>query len=586
MKKTDRYIYSILISALLLTVTDLCAQNKRVYHNYMINRLQKGLNINGFKGQDTIQHFFLEFNGGPTFSLIQGLNKEVQTPGFELGIALGRWFTPVNGFRLGVFGKRYNSSLTGEKIQANSWGINLDYLANFSALGNEFNPVRRFEMLGIIGGEYSFSKHSGNNYRNWGIRTGLQARYAMDHGSVFYIEPRIGIYSDNLDYTSNWRKYDIAGSILVGVEFRTFPSSMRYTHRFRSSKFKDHYFMFSGMGLGSLITKGNEDISKYSGGGFFLGIGRWLTPYSGIRITGKACTFNYPVADKVKSIGFQADWMLNLTHTFYGYNPNKKFELIAIAGMSYDSVSNNTKKNLFGLGASLQASVKLTRDISCYVEPRINYYPGKDYAAGANGENKCRANFLINAGIQITSNPAERGTTEESVTTKRFSNYNFFGGAYGLNSPLLQASLFQKNSSSRITGFIGRCFSKTSGVRLSADIGKLWKSSDQPDVQTSTVGLDFLWNITSYMNGYDPKRIFEIFGAIGPNMAFRSSQPGSSCYLGGECSLQGLWNITPSVGISIEPQLRLYPDSFSEGSISLGKLDGIVNIMAGIRYKF
>lgn len=583
MTKIKQYICTMVLVAI-FGVTNLSAQNHRVYPNYMSNTLQKGLKLSGFKGQDTIKHFFLEFSGGPTFSFTQGGDKRLQAPGYEFGIAFGHWFTPINGARIGVFGKRYNSTPLGEAIKANNLGVSMDYLANFSALGNDYNALRKFEMFGILGGEYLFSKYEGTNYTTWGIRTGLQARYAWDYGTVFYWEPRIGLYTDNMDYTSSWRKFNVAGSILVGVEFRNYPKGLRRTHKFSSTKFKDHSFLYTGIGFGSLITKETTNLSRYSGGGVLLGIGRWFNRYSGARLTGKITTFDHPKSeDKIRSIGFQADYMLNLSSAFYGYNPDKRFELLAIAGFSYDSVSNTQKTNLFGLGAGLQASVKLTRDMSLFVEPRINFYPGKEYASGANGEDKCRANFLINAGITITSNPSETTSSNEPGTKNRFKPGFFIEGAYGLTTPIEEASLYQKNVNPRITGTVGRNFSKTFGVRLSADFGKLWKSNDLPDVNTSTFGVDALWNISSYMSGYDPERIFELIGTAGPNLAFRSSQPGNKAYLGGKCSFQGLWKITPSLGVYIEPQLRLYPDTFSEGSISLGNLDGVVNVMAGLR---
>ncbi|BDW78879.1 hypothetical protein BFINE_46740 [Bacteroides finegoldii DSM 17565] len=48
---------------------------------------------------------------------------------------------------------------------------------------------------------------------------------------------------------------------------------------------------------------------------------------------------------------------------------------------------------------------------------------------------------------------------------------------------------------------------------------------------TVTGGLDYLWNITSTMSGYDPERIFELIGSVGFNLAYTSNsehkfQPG------------------------------------------------------------
>ena len=96
----------------------------------------------------------------------------------------------------------------------------------------------------------------------------------MNYGSVFFIEPRIGIYSDNFDFTDSWRDYNIAGSLVAGIEFRTTPINKRYTDKFHLSSFKDNIFLFSGLGIGGLIAPGCSDLDRYAGGNFFAGMDR------------------------------------------------------------------------------------------------------------------------------------------------------------------------------------------------------------------------------------------------------------------------------------------------------------------------
>ncbi len=571
--------------ALFFAVSDLCAQSHGSYPDYLTETLQKMPKFKGFEGQDSIPHYFFEIYSGPTFSIVPG-KEGTQNPGLELGIAVGHWFTPIHGARFGLFGKYYNSYPLGEKVKSNDLGVSLDYLMNFSALAKDFSAIRRFELLGIAGGEYLLSQHTGVNYGTWGVRAGIQARYALSYGNVLFIEPRIGLYSDNLDYTDNWRNYNIAGSIVGGVEFRTPPRNKRLINEFNSSTFKDHSFLISGVGIGSLVAKGGSGLSNYVGGSAFAGVGRWLSPFSGVRLLGKAAIFKYPATkSKISSVGAQADYLLNLNNVFYGYTPDRAFELIAVGGASYDFVKNQENTNVLGLGAGLQASIKLSRDINFFFEPRINFYPDKYYAIGPNGEDKTRVNFLINTGFQLTSNPSRAASPQESSADNSFLDNTFFGIAFGLNSPIRQASFYKNDVDPRMAGYIGKWFTNTSGVRLSADIGKLWESRKKPSAKIATIGVDYLWNITSFMNGYDPDRTFELIGAAGANIAFRSSTFNHRSYLGGELSLQGLWNVTPSFGLFIEPQLRIYPNEFSEGSIHMAKLDGVAAVMAGVNIR-
>jgi len=585
--ETKLYGHKLLFTAILLflTMTDLGAQSHGSYAEYLKYTLQKTPGFKGFVGEDSIPHYFVQFYGGATSYISPGLSKGINDPGLEAGVAVGRWFTPVHGVRIGFSGKYYNA-YPGKKVRAKELDLSADYLMNLSALASDFNAKRKFELVGIAGGEYMFPQFREVNGATWGIRTGLQARYALDYGSVIFLEPRVGIYSDNLDYSSRWRNYDVAASLAAGMEFRTVPRNIRSTERFSSSTFKDHTFLYGGAGIGSLLVPGGSDLQHYAGGSFFAGVGRWLSPYSGVRLTGKAILFKYPVTkSKIKGLGAQADYLLNISNTFYGYNPDRFFNMIAIAGVNYDYLKNRTEQNLLGLGVGAQASFRLSREFNFFVEPRLNYYPGKYYAIGANGAGPCRANFLLNTGLELNANPVLRGASREKMTNGSFLDHTFIGLGIGVNSPVTQAAFFKYNVDPRAGGFIGKWFTATSGVRLSADIARLWRSNKQPDVKLATVSADYLWNITSFMNGYDPGRKFELIGVTGANVAFRSSSLFRSSYLGGELGLQGLWNVTPSFGLFLEPQLRLYSDDFMERNIHFAKMDGVFGLMAGVNLR-
>ncbi|WP_321424498.1 hypothetical protein [uncultured Bacteroides sp.] len=581
------YGYKLLFttSALIFAFSGIRAQDHKLNADYMTHTLQKVPQFKGFEGGDSIPHYFLELYGGSSFSLAPAA-KGIQHPGMEMGAAVGRWITPIHGARLGVFGKYYISYPLGKTVKSNELGASLDYLMNLSALAEDFNANRKFELLGIAGGEYLLPQFKKGANGTFGIRTGLQARFALNQGSVFFIEPRVGIYSDNLDFTDSWRGYNVAGSIVGGVEFRTLSRSKRSTEKFTTSAFRDHSFLISGMGIGSLVAQGGSNFYKYMGGSFFAGAGRWLSPFSGVRVVGKASVFKYPpTKSKVSGIGVQADYLLNITNAFYGYNPQRIFNLIGVGGVNYDFIRNKEYSNLIGVGAGMQASVRLSDEISFFVEPRLNFYPDKYYAIGTNGAGKCRANFMINTGFELMSSPMRRGVSHEKLTSGSWLDNMFIGVAFGVNSPLKQAAFYKNNVDPRMAGYIGKWFTSTSGVRLSADLGKLWKSSKYPSAKIATIGADYLWNISSFMNGYDPQRKFELIAAAGANLAFRSSSLTHKTYLGGELSLQGLWNVTPALGVFVEPQLRLYNDNFAERSIRVAKLDGVVSVMGGMHIR-
>ena len=81
---------------LFFAFSDLCAQNHEPYSNSLAQRLQKVPKFKGFEKQDSIPHYFFEFFSGPTLSLAPGPKKGIQNPGLEIGVAVGRWFTPIH----------------------------------------------------------------------------------------------------------------------------------------------------------------------------------------------------------------------------------------------------------------------------------------------------------------------------------------------------------------------------------------------------------------------------------------------------------------------------------------------------------
>lgn len=70
---------------------------------------------------------------------------------------------------------------------------------NITSLLHKDNPVRMFELIGVAGGEYQLLYRTGNWSHAGGFRLGMQTRFNFSPLTFFYLEPRIGIYSDGID---------------------------------------------------------------------------------------------------------------------------------------------------------------------------------------------------------------------------------------------------------------------------------------------------------------------------------------------------------------------------------------------------
>ncbi|MDQ9815058.1 hypothetical protein RFZ01_11665, partial [Acinetobacter pittii] len=86
-----------------------------------------------------------------------------------------------------------------------------------------------------------------------------------------------------------------------------------------------------------------------------------------------------------------------------------------------------------------------------------------------------------------------------------------------------------------------------------------------------SLGVDYLWNLTASLAGYRPDRVFEMVTSLGAHLAYTSQAyaPHHGWQPGLNAGLQARWNVTESLGLYVEPQVRLYRDSFTEGNLGL-----------------
>lgn len=98
---------------------------------------------------------------------------------------------------------------------------------NITSLLHKDNPVRMFELIGVAGGEYQLLYRTGNWSHAGGFRLGMQTRFNFSPLTFFYLEPRIGIYSDGIDGIKTWMRYDWEASLMAGLGYRLLSDPVR-----------------------------------------------------------------------------------------------------------------------------------------------------------------------------------------------------------------------------------------------------------------------------------------------------------------------------------------------------------------------
>lgn len=163
-----------------------------------------------------------------------------------------------------------------------------------------------------------------------GIGVGVQGSFRINCSVDLFIEPRLNVY--NKRYAGGrgvGGNTDQLGELNFGLTYHTIDRAARPKNGFSSNHIADNLFMTSGIGVQMFLNKTNLENLGSLGPQASVSIGKWLSPYSGLRLVGTGGFFtNYVVPGSVKagklrhaSVSGGLDYLWNITSTMSGYNP-------------------------------------------------------------------------------------------------------------------------------------------------------------------------------------------------------------------------------------------------------------------------
>ena len=569
--------------------------------------LQKRPANEKFESNKFNEHLFFSAGIGPYSLLTSGDSQDGM--GMTAHLFMGKWITPVHGLRIGVNLGYLPSSIYDSKIKMG--GGSLDYLLNMSSLAYGYNANRCFELVGIAGIEAGYSKVGDNSDRSekypdlkgggqlyYGAHLGLQGNVRLSSTLDLFVEPRIGWYNDSFAYTENWRNYKMAGSVLVGLTYMPGAPMGTKIHfdGFDNSSFLNHMFISLSGGISTLKVPGIKNTIKGLGPQFSAGIGKWFSPSSGLRLSGTVGLSDTPsgsASGYFKHVDLHADYLLNINNVLWGYDEDRIFSLIGIAGVNLAGTKgvDKTAKYAPGIGVGVQGSFRINRSVDLFIEPRLNVY-NKRYAGGRGVGGNTDQLGELNFGL--TYHTIDRAARPKNgFSSNHIADNLFMTSGIGVQMFLNKTNLENLGSlGPQASVSIGKWLSPYSGLRLVGTGGFFTNYVVPGSVKAGKLrhvsvsgGLDYLWNITSTMSGYNPDRIFDLIGSVGVNLAYTSKsdhkfQPGINA------GIQGLWHVNDFLGLYIEPQIRLYGDKFIEGNLGFMQKDVMVGVNAGFHYRF
>lgn len=564
---------------------------------YLLQRRQYSKRFNEKTFGD---HLFIEAAFTPNAILSNGKSQFSGTA----NVAIGDWLTPEHGWRGSIGAGFYKTG----GIMTKTLQISGDYLMNLTAIGQaEYDTPKPLELLGVAGIDGMLSRKAGKSHFGLGAHIGLRGQAALGRAGYIFLEPRLTVMSDDaIAMPSSFGLREATSvSFGLGLHNTAFPkldlSKMPPWWKFianikwpkgepyiTSNHFLDDTFISFGLGGGTLLTSTPSQWRHYTGPTASMSIGKWFSPTQAIRLTGKVEAYKQREEGRSKAIGARADYMFNIYNALAGYHRNAPFTLSLIGGVSYNisESSDKGRKGSLGLGLGMQTAFRMAKGVELFVEPRVDAYD-KNYAINASTTNGFDVAGSIQMGLNFRQGLDTRQQRARNGNFVHKSAYDhfFLEGAIGTTMPFTSSTIRNPKEAMRPKAYaaVGKWHSPTGGLRIWAEAEQLRFKSAENSKESIAFGADYLWNATNTFHGYRPNRPLELITGLGLNFATRSGSKRLYPGLGG--TVKVLWNVTPMVGIYLQPMARAYNNDFLKGVSNFTKLDYTTSVLAGLQLR-
>lgn len=358
------------------------------------------------------------------------------------------------------------------------------------------------------------------------------------------------------------------------------PSKKRLEH---NNRFGDNMFVTGGIRPSVLLSGPNKfssihDLSMSA----YLGVGKWFTPYSGVRL---AFDLSSTVFDNKRGnfFGISGDYMLNLSE-LASYKDYRVFDVIAVAGIGYQySFESNQKNHLIGGSLGLQGKWHLSRFTDIYVEPRLSIF--QDAYDGYSNVMDADFTGSVLVGINYNLNPGFSRMVYRPFVQNRFTDRLFYSAGFG-GQVLMIAPAYEMGIS-RMFGWrtflsAGKWFHPYHGTRLSLSASRIPMNRNQ-NLAMLGLQVDYLFNLSSYVQGDIGKRIFSLYLMGGPEVAFASRSSEHVVVPGFGIGVQGAFSVCPNIDLFIEPRFSAYSSKLTGLT---GRTPNVLpSLQAGLTYK-
>ena len=558
--------------------------------------------------KDGFQPYFFAQVGAGVASPLQLYRSASRRPGYMLGAALGRQFTPISGVRVGLDVNNasvytYGVNTLGEPNKTlNRYtftNFSLNYMFDISNWVIGYDPNRKFGAEIFAGPVITKNFDPGKMYV--GGDGGVRAYWKLLDQFDIYAEPRIRVYSQRYMPASRGAGTPFQLSMTMGTSYRFGNSFNRsLTTNFGDGTFWGNTFVSAAVGAQNIV-KSNSGINPLVAAGpqFSLSIGKWLLPFWAIRASafggysswGRVKMDKTPVDRLTARFGGRVEAMFNVLAIGKDDWRESRWSLSPMLGLEFGKLmqqlptesSSSVKKNYSGVTAALQAKYNVTDAIGIFVEPRLSRLPYTLAGTSSKGTNtriSAVDNVMsFNVGFEF------RRASKENLSRNSnndFMPYYFASFQTGGAMPMHKMRYTARKLGFLVGATAGRQFTPVSGARVGFDFSSTPGIGKKLDANSSiNLSADYLFDISNFAGGYDPDNKFGVEALAGLVVSLGATP--NKLAVGGEGGFRTYYKLPQDFDIYLEPKIRMYAKNQLYGS-SATPLEMMLSL--GMSYKF
>lgn len=510
-------------------------------------------------------------------------------------MALGKQISKNNTFRIlldGDYGYQRQKDYYFFKL-----GAHLDYLFSISDYFNGYDPARWFNASAILGTgiQYARASHSGITSTSPELHIGAQFHFFTGPQGYLAIEPYIGIGGDQMDLSAarNWKSYDVFYGVRLNYIYYLHNNlSSEARIRFMKLRKEANYLTadsiaqswrmpwFVEIANGAYLNSSSDlDVSKSIGNEWTIGIGKWLSPAIGFRLSAFSRSSTWRQETEAASStpyhpsyirdyhsiysGGRLDALFNplaLTRNYLWNNPFSGYLLFGVefGQLTKYQSSKNLSAHSQGFTGGIHLATRLSQDLLFFIEPRYSFLQYRIPYSNVDWYQRFSEKGVnINVGFTIMMRGQQFRRIENPDYFTRHVKQITFGIMGGI--PLFQTKTpvydgtnnfnynwggyteFHFNHIHAIRVTYEQLAKRYSGIDSYYDL--VWDESIQNNVGVIKSGLwnhtlslhllslSYSLNLTSSMSGFIPHRAFDLECFLGPTMIISSSD-NTSLYRG------------------------------------------------------